>query len=215
MADSSLEAVTAHIEQHVGKVSMVWHEILSDLVHIDVHQVAPTEDRPFWTLVTSGMSDLPMTVPSGREEWAFAELMLCLPKEWKMGQTDFKDERFYWPIRWLKILARFPHEYKTWLCWGHTMPNGDPPKPIHESAPFSGWMLRLPQTASREFWELPVRPGKLIRFFSAVPLFSGEMDLKLKKGAEEIERLFERHKVSEVIDLNRKDTSKREWWRLL
>ncbi|MFQ8729788.1 MAG: suppressor of fused domain protein [Enterocloster bolteae] len=24
----------------------------------------------------------------------------------------------YWPIRLIKYLARFPHEYSTWLGWG-------------------------------------------------------------------------------------------------
>ena len=79
MSDSSLEAISDHIERHIGKIAQVWHEILSDLVHVDVHEIAPTEDRPYWTLVTSGMSDRSMAAPDGYEEWAFAELMLCVP----------------------------------------------------------------------------------------------------------------------------------------
>lgn len=65
MADSNMEEIEAHIERHVGKISMVFHEVLSDIVHIDIHQIPPTDDRPYWTLVTSGMSDLPMSVLRG------------------------------------------------------------------------------------------------------------------------------------------------------
>src|SRR6185436_4391680 len=84
MEDSSMEAISDHVARHIGPIEMVWHEILSDLVHIDVHQIAPTADRPFWTLVTTGMSDVAMAAPEGCEDWAFAELMICLPKDWKM-----------------------------------------------------------------------------------------------------------------------------------
>lgn len=213
LSDSSMEAISAHIETHVGPIANVWHEIVSDLVHIDLFQVAPTEDRPYWTLVTSGMSDLPMTVPAGLEEWAFAELMLCLPGDWKLKQSDFEDERYYWPLRWLKILARFPHEYKTWFCWGHSMPNGDPAEPFHESVAFAGMVLFRPKTVSREFWNLPVREGKVIEFFSVIPLYPGEMELKLRKGAEELEKRLDRIRASEIVTPGRKDVS-RSGWRL-
>lgn len=65
MDDSSIEAISDHIEKHIGPIDNVWHELISDLVHLDVHQVAPTPDRPWWTLATSGMSDIPMSVPEG------------------------------------------------------------------------------------------------------------------------------------------------------
>ena len=155
-----------------------------------------------------------MAAPKGSEEYAVAELMICLPKEWKMGQTDFKDERFYWPVRWLKILARFPHEYKTWLSWGHTIPNGDPPKPFHDSVPFECRMLMRPKTGSTEFWTLSIRENKKIHFFSAMPLYPGEIELKLKKGSRVLEGLFERHKISEIVDPQRRDVSRKDWWKL-
>ncbi len=214
MEDSQIEKISAHIEQHVGPVTMVWHEIVSDLVHIDVYEVAPTEDRPYWTLVTSGMSDLPMAASEQNKAWAYAELMLCLPKEWKLGEDDLKDDRYYWPIRWLKVLARFPHEYKTWLSWGHSMPNGDPAKPVASDAPFTGIMLLRPKTLATDFWTLKIRDDKIIHFFSVVPLHPGEMDLKLKAGSEEMDRLLDKHKVTEIVNKSRRDVSKRDWWRI-
>lgn len=209
-----MEAISDHIEKHAGPIGNVWHEIVSDLVHIDVHQVAPTKDRPYWTLVTSGMSDLPMNTPEGCEEWKFAELMLCLPGDWKLNQEDFKDEKHYWPIRWLKMLARFPHEYRTWFGWGHTIPNGDPAEPFDKSVGFDCMMLSRPMTLSTEFWSLPIRKDKVIHFYALMPLYPGEVALKLKRGAEELERRFEQHKISEIVDPYRRDVSKKEWWKL-
>lgn len=213
MEDNSIDAISDHIEKHIGPIAMVWHELISDLVHIDVYQIAPTEDRPFWTLVTSGMSDLPMKAPEGREAFRFAELMICLPKEWGMKEPEFKLEENYWPVRWLKMMARFPHEYNTWLSYGHTIPNGDPASPFHESVPFECMMLALPRTVSTEFWELPIRNDKMIRFFALMPLYPGEVALKLKQGAEAVERLFERHKISEIVNPIRRDVSQKEWWK--
>src|SRR5262245_19498833 len=61
----NIEAISRHIERHLGEYPTVFHEIVSHLVHIDVHFVAPNTQRPYHTLITSGMSDRPMTVPEG------------------------------------------------------------------------------------------------------------------------------------------------------
>ena len=47
--EMAIEEITEHIEQYIVKIEMVYHEILSDTVHIDVHHVKPTENRPFNT----------------------------------------------------------------------------------------------------------------------------------------------------------------------
>ena len=55
--ESNIDAITEHIEKYIGKVDFVYHEIISPLVHIDIHLVNPTPERNFYTLITSGMSD--------------------------------------------------------------------------------------------------------------------------------------------------------------
>lgn len=47
--------------------------------------------------------------------------MLFLPENWPTSSDAFKDDKYYWPIKLLKQLARFPHEYNTWLGYGHTI----------------------------------------------------------------------------------------------
>src|SRR5262245_23182027 len=95
--EECLEQISDHIEEHLGKVASVFHEIVSDTVHIDVHIVKPDEDFPFTRLVTSGMSDLPMTIPAGTDVPRFMELMITLPGNWRLDQESFKDEAWYWP----------------------------------------------------------------------------------------------------------------------
>ena len=166
----ALEQIDAHIEKHLGPIAMVFHEIISDLVHVDIHQIAPTDERPYWTLVTSGMSDRPMTVPEGADVPRFAELILSLPTDWPMKQETWKDERWYWPIPWLKVLARLPHEYKTWLGWGHTVPNGDPAEPFADGTEFIGVVLLSPILVPETFHRLAIDEEKSIQFFAPYPV---------------------------------------------
>jgi hypothetical protein len=125
---TALEEISAHIALHLGEVKTVFHEIVSDAVHIDVHIVEPNGENPFVRLVTSGMSDLPMHLPEGVEAPRFLELMVTLPTKWMLDKESLKDDNWYWPMRLIKELARFPHKYRTWLGFGHTLPHGDPPK---------------------------------------------------------------------------------------
>src|SRR5262245_3288752 len=46
---ANIALISDHIERHLGKVATVYHELVSDLVHIDVHLVGPTDDRPYHT----------------------------------------------------------------------------------------------------------------------------------------------------------------------
>ena len=222
-----IEAVEKHIESHFGGETTVLHEIMSDLVHVDVHIVHPTDDRPYFTLITSGMSQRPMTQPTGVEGCQFAELMICLPPDWpgldSELMTDDPDhpwqkEKHYWPIGTLKFLARFPHEFDTWIWWGHTIPNGDPPEPFAENTNMVGVLLLEPVTMPESFHTLRVG-DRDVNFFAIVPLHEDEMQLKLDEGTEALLPYFNAAKMSELLDVGRpsaipqeRQKRKRWWW---
>ncbi|UYQ94740.1 suppressor of fused domain protein [Chitinophaga horti] len=202
----NIELISSHIEQHVGPVDMVFHELISDLVHIDVHWVKPSADYPFHTLVTSGMSDRPMHVPEGFEAHRYAELCILLPADWPISEEAFKDENNYWPVRWLKLLSRFPHEYKTWLAWGHTIPNGEAAHPMADNTEL-GCMLLLPSiNLPNDFHELVVNEEQTIRFYCLYPIYKEELDYKLEHGAEGLLDKFEEFDIPNVVDIHRVNT---------
>ena len=213
-SSEDVDLIENHISRHVGHADYVWHELISDLVHIDVHWVKPTHNRNVHTLVTTGMSDLPMTPPVGAEEFKYSELMITLPAGWRLSDTAFREEKNYWPIRLLKSLARFPHEYSTWLWQAHTVPNGEPPRPYDPSTGFVGAIIAPPITLSPDFLTLRCNPDQKIHFSSVIPLYPEEMELKLKKGAEALFDLFDKHSVDETIDVHRVNTAKKKWWQL-
>lgn len=207
--ESSIDEISGHIEKYVGKIDMVFHELISEQVHIDVHWVKPTKERPFHTLVTSGMSDKSMSTPKGVKNCDYAELCMCLPENWKISDESFEDENNYWPVRWLKILARFPHTYKTWLCYGHTIPNGDPALPFTSQTKLNTILLLPPVVFDNEFHTLRLK-NKSIDFYSLIPLYSEEVDLKLKKGVEALFDGFDQHGVTDILQLNRPNTAQKK-----
>jgi hypothetical protein len=204
-----IQLMDRHIKAHLGEPAWVFHEIVSDLVHLDVHVVAPTAGRNFYTLLTSGMSARAMKVPEGCENLSYAELMISLPPDWPLRQEDFSDERNYWPIRLLKTLGRMPHEYDTWLGDAHTIPNGDPPEPYADNTRFCGAILAPPLMVPEGFRWLKVSPELEINFFALLPLYQEEMDLKLKRGAEALFDRFDKHRVTELVQINRKNVAKK------
>ena len=210
----NIDRITEHIEAHVGPVATVFHEIISDLVHVDVHIVAPRPERNCYTLVTSGMSDRAMNAPPEYSDFRFSELVIALPPDWPMSQESWNDEANYWPIRLLKFLSRFPHAYRTWLWATHTVPNGNPPEPLGSNTRMTGVILLPPITLPREFRELVIDPGKTIHFHSVIPLHGDEMDLKLKEGAEALFDGFDKNGVSELLSPARKSVvrRKRAWF---
>lgn len=211
LGESSLEEIDAHISKWLGNVSGVFHEIVSPTVHVDVHLVPPNRDRNFNVLVTSGMSDKPMNSPF--PDARFAELVVLLPPEWKLDQASFEDENNYWPIRQLKGIARFPHEFNTWIWATHTIPNGDPPEPYAPNTSFACIFLYYPVSLPYDFHKLKVNEEKEISFLAIIPIYIDEMEFKLKNGLGSLMEKFDAKGVTEVIDISRPSCLKRSGWR--
>lgn len=207
------EALDHHLGRHLGDDWVVWHEIVSDLVHLDVAMWRPTEERPAYTFVTQGMSDLPMSIPAelaAQGMTPYAELMVTLPADWPVpsGPSDtapWQDDNAYFPVRALKMLGRLPHEYDTWLGFGHTIPNGDPPEPLCDGTELVGWLLLPPVSMPQEFSTVATPAGS-VELFALVALTADEMDLKLRRGVESLFDGFERHGVSDLLDVRRRSS---------
>lgn len=206
-----MEEIDAHFTKLFPKrKSTVFHEILSDLIHIDVFVMEPTKKEPFYVLYTSGMSALPMTLPDDlAKEYKIlerAEIMLFLPADWNMKdvmENKKVDDNDYWPIYMMKTLARFPHDYKTWLSHGHTIPNGDEYELYASNTKFSGIML---VGLSDNISLLKTKDGNAINFYMMTPLYKEETEYKLEKGAEKlIEKLVKIADNPWILDIKREN----------
>jgi hypothetical protein len=212
--DDYPNAIAEHVTRHVGPITNVFHEARPHLFHLDILVVGPHDDQPYTTLVTCGMSELPMRVPIedpndlGRvPELRHAELLLALPPDWPLTPEAFQNEENYWPVRWLKKLARFPHLHEGWLGLGHTVPNGDPPESFAANTRLCGWLLDEPLLFPNELQKLRVGE-KAINFYAIIPLYDEEMTLKVRRGSGALGQLLDRAKVTELVELGRPSTTR-------
>jgi suppressor of fused protein SUFU len=209
--EQSIEQITAHVEAHLGASETVFHEVLSDTVHIDVLVVKPTEDFPFLRLVTSGMSDRPMSIPDGADVPKYVELMVTLPGDWRLDQRSLDDETWGWPMNMIKGLARLPHKHQTWLGWGHSVPNGNPAQPMAPNTKLCGIVLVPSISAPPAFHKLRIDDDKEITFLAVVPIYEEEMDLKLRLGLDALLDKFDEAKLGDIIDIARSNVARKRF----
>ena len=202
------EEIKAHIEEHLGKIRSGFQEKWGDRSSPEVLFVRATLEQPYHVFVTCGVSDNPMNVPEGMEEYSRAELLIALPQSWPLGVKSIQNEESNWPMKWLKRVGRLPQEKKTWIGKGHTISNGDPWKPIADTN-FTGALTLSPFGLPPEFFQLKTQDGERITFYYLFPLYQEEIDLKLRKGSETLEQLFRKHNIDFVLDPVRVNVAKK------
>jgi Suppressor of fused protein (SUFU) len=198
------DAIAQHAETHWGKVETVFREFMSAYVHVDVLFVKVTKERPFHFLITSGMSDRPMPAPEGAEDYRYLEMVISLPPEWPLDDESFKDELNWWPVRWLKKLARFAHEYNAWAIWGHTIAKDEPPVRFAANTKFCSLQLCVPTLCDAGAL-LRINDPKSVRFYSLIPIYLGKMEFALKSGGKSLIEKLGDADVAELLNLKRKN----------
>lgn len=201
-----------HLQRELGGDYSVFHELISDTIHLDVLVFPATEEREHHVLVTQGMSALPMTVPEGAEELQFAELMVVLPADWVIEGDAADEDRWYWPMRLLKSVARLPHLYETWIGVGHTVPNSDPVEPYAEETTQCCALVTPPVLFGEALDSCEVSRGKIVRLYALTPIYDDEMRYKLEHGYEKLFEKMEERELTELIDPKRRSLLAKRFW---
>ena len=176
--EEELAAVEGHIQQYFGKFGHVFHELSSPDIHVDICVVPPSQERDYYTLVTMGMGAHRMNVPGALAEY---KLAIALPRNWKLKHEDLKNERWYWPIRLLKTLARLPIASDTWLGFGHTMDNEED---FAENTKLCAAILTPPQGTEDGSEVCTLPGGEEVNFYQVLPLYRDELEYKLAHDAD-------------------------------
>ena len=200
--EEEMEAVKGHIQQYFGKVENVFHELVSPDIHVDICMVPPTEERDYCTLVTMGMGAHRMNVPEELVEYKLerAELAIALPADWKLDQESMKDEKWYWPIRLLKSLARLPINCDSWLGHGHTVENREP---FADNTKLCTATLIGPQDTEDGSEVCTLPGGEEVNFYQVIPLYEDELDYKLEHDTDAL--LNKMRGISFVVNPTRQD----------
>ncbi|MGN1481178.1 suppressor of fused domain protein [Porcipelethomonas sp.] len=196
--EEELDALDNHIEQYFGEYTQVFHEIFSPDIHVDICIIPPTPERNWITLVTQGMGAHRMDVPEELAEEGLerAEMLICLPPDWKL---DSEDEKDYWVIRLLKSLARLPIECETWLGWGHSIDNQ---KPFAENTKLCAALLLSPGAYAEDACVCELPDGEQVNFYQVFPIYAEEMSFKIKYGTDPLLDLMA-GAVGHVLDIRR------------
>lgn len=203
--EAEVNELEAYINQHFGEFDQVFHELVSPDIHVDIAIIPPSADRNYYRLITMGMGAHRMNVPSALDEYElyYAELMIDLPPDW-LVQDD--DENNYWPIRWLKILARLPIDSDTWLGYGHTIAAGENHETLSDNNQFEGVGLINAMDENGKEAVLRMKNKKLVHFYRLIPLYGAEMDFK--QQYEDIKPLLKRFDTadqSHIVNIHRKN----------
>ena len=139
-----------------------------------------------------------MNVPDRCDVNPFAELMICLPAEWPLTMDGFGEENNYWPVRLLKMLARYPHENNTWLYGGHSVSHR---KAFAPNTKMSSVILLEPSLLGAE---PSVRAhGQEVLLWAVCPLYEEEWVYKTARGAEALAKLLAERGVNELLNPTR------------
>ena len=190
-SEDEMSAIEQHIQSTFGAFDQVLHELDSPDIHVDICVVPPSERRNYYTLVTMGMGAHRMNVPEELAEYKLerAELASALPPDWKLDKDSMQEQRWYWPVGLLKVLARLPISNDTWLGFGHTM---EKQSPFAEDTELCAAILTGPQDMDLDTCgEVCILPGgEEVNFYQVLPLYREEMEYKLEHDADALlERL--------------------------
>jgi hypothetical protein len=201
-SDKELECIQKHIDACFGPSNQVFHELISPDIHVDILIIEPTEKHNYYVLVTLGMGAHRMNVPDEIEgNLDRAEVLICLPPDWNI---QGKEEEWYWPLRWLKIIARLPGNEDSWVGWGHTIPNGEP---FAKNTQLNTILLLNPGAFKEESFRCKMPDGSFVNFYQMIPLYEEEVQFKLKNNTDLLLTFLD-HDCLEYVHIDRDNICK-------
>ena len=192
--------VMRYIERQFGK----YERILSSEkdrfgVQLGIIVFPPTDEQPFYKLVTKGAGAIRMDrAPKGNPKRA--EYVIFLPPEWDM---KFEEESSYWPLDALYNVLEIPLAEGGWLASGARVEWG---RPLAENVGFDSFLL----TAAIGRENQPVQPlrlklfGDKLYFYHLFPLYPEEREQARFENREDFLAYLERFDINDmIIDVNR------------
>ncbi|MET1076495.1 MAG: suppressor of fused domain protein [Pseudomonas sp.] len=178
-----------------GDCDSVSHEISPLSPHIDVFVYKPGyQGRTFYTLVSSGMSDVPMTLAAGiPDDYQRAEILMYV--------TEPKEEY----IHLIRYYARYPHQYGSYFAQGHTIPNGQPAEPYFspgslDTVLFISSILSPDNEFSDRLYE---KSGIPVQLLHLTPITTAELEFKLEHGSDRLYDIFDENNHPFILDETR------------
>ena len=188
----------AHYSEWLGTPSHVWHEDRVAVPHVDIYVYPPAPDlkRDTYTLVTSGMSDARMNVPS--EAGGARDRVEMIQY---LGEFDEEQAGQQWPwyVSTMFYLAHLPFAHRAWLGPSHTVPNGEPPEPLIAGSLLTSAFLLPPMFEEAGFADGLRLGGQPVGFLWLTFITDQELRFKLDQGSRAIIERFQREHFPQIL----------------
>lgn len=199
--------IRAHIERHVGPIT----EVFPGGEGVEICNAGPSQRRPWHTLITCGMSAHRIAVPETQADAPrYLELMMTLPEDWKLDAQSRENANWNWPITELARLAAMPRTGERWLGWGHAIAHGTPPVPYAANTKLCGVILAPSLLVKEAFYEVHLDQGR-VAFFSAIPLYREEIELRDRQGMEVLLGKLIDNDINDVVQPKRRNVAKKRF----
>jgi hypothetical protein len=206
--DKAHEEIIARLAKVMGPVDpLALQEVMPvhGEVHISINVVRPSKGHPLLTLFTTGMSDRPMKVPKGQEDYQYAELMMHLPANWPHPRDKGAGDDTFWPFEWLRQVAYYPHWHDSWLGGKMTIISSDePPAPLGPNTKQTCLLL----VADFDKWSPIVIGKKKVRFYTVIPIYTEERDFEKEHGIAPLLKRLQEHGHTAVVSVDRANVAK-------
>lgn len=195
-------AITAHIEKYYGKIKTISHDNNPGGVCADICIIPPSIERDYYTLVTCGAGAHVMDLPEELKDsdMSRAELMICLPKDWKISDGG---DVWQWPANVLRWIAEIASEPDTWIGWGHTIGGG---RAFSRDTELCAAFLAAPQNVKKEAFRAALPNGEKVCFYLVIPIYQEELDYKIAHSADGLSARLAEAGASFVVDPQRPNT---------
>lgn len=176
-----------HMERYFGSADFVHREPASPWGQVDVNLIPPSDEHPWFTLVTQGMGARAFRDEEGEEQRC--ELLMTLPPDWADSTEDWQRPDRFWPLHLLRLLARFPFVTGEPIDWGHSF---DLREELDEESgtDFCAAMLLSPGLFEEEAAACTLPDGARVSYWQVIPLYREEIQYKRAHGTEELLELF-------------------------
>ena len=183
--------ILGHVKVHIDQQFGVYTQLLTDNSDpdypLEIAVIPPRLDHDYYTLVTVGLSRHRMGFPEERREEKLerAELLINLPRDWRLTKADCREERWSWPIRMMLATAHFAMEDpEVGLESRTTLDEGEDGIPFAENTELRGEILLYPGVFGEESFFCRLPGGEEVNFYQVIPLYEDELDYKLEHDVD-------------------------------
>jgi hypothetical protein len=156
-------------------------------------------------VMTDGLRDFDMPVPEKLAGRGNIELYFCLPNYWEINAPDNR-----WIFDWLQRLAIYAVEKRVFFAHGHTVPNHNPAVAFSNTMNEKYLLLLDPEYLKNEMTPIML-DDKTVHFLAITPIFEDEMDYKMGKGTNKLQKKLLLKGITELLDDYRSTALKTRW----